>query len=264
MAVPLIPIVPVRQAYPSFDSRHPIVTWTDHPLTSIGLAPTTTRPDGHGPTDTTAPTLPSNENKPERLTRPGPIVIPIVPAQEAYLGSIVILSHPAQPTTRHPPRHPTADNRCDSSDDPPASPAERNEAYNTIMGYFSPASTPQSLLEQLLSLFEAQAVGALRIFVADALGASPQIGTWPPKAFGYLDDIEGEAGELILVDSDMLSQTTASRVLSLDHHMAELDAHQQRPSVPVIPEGTGHTELIRAHKAFFIPFELPWGSYIPS
>eukprot|EP00536_Pseudo-nitzschia_multiseries_P014700 jgi/Psemu1/39816/gm1.39816_g len=153
-----------------------------------------------------------------------------------------------------------------------SSPAERNEAYNTILGYFSPASTPQSLLEQLLNLFEDQAVGALGIFVADALGKPrlrlvhdlqkypiPLVQHSPDtdKAFDYLDDIEGEAGELVvLVDSDMLSQTTASRVLSLEHHMAELYAHQQRPSIPVVQEGTGHSELIRAHKAFFIPFDM--------
>eukprot|EP00536_Pseudo-nitzschia_multiseries_P016248 jgi/Psemu1/45444/gm1.45444_g len=86
------------------------------------------------------------------------------------------------------------------------------------------ASTPQSLLEQLLNLFEVQAVGAL-------------------ASFGYLDDTEGEAGELVLVDSDMLSQTTtaaASRVLlrTLDHHLAELlEAHPGRLSIPVMTEG---------------------------
>eukprot|EP00536_Pseudo-nitzschia_multiseries_P002439 jgi/Psemu1/5551/gm1.5551_g len=140
--------------------------------------------------------------------------------------------------------------------------AKRNEAYNTIFGYFSHASTPQPLLEQLLNLFEAQAVGALRIFVIDARGepclrlvngirkypgplAQPSPNKDKDKSFGYLDDIEGKAGELVLADTDMLSQTTASRVLSLEHHMAAL-----------VPEGTGHSELIRAHKAFFIPFDL--------
>eukprot|EP00536_Pseudo-nitzschia_multiseries_P018168 jgi/Psemu1/54377/gm1.54377_g len=113
-----------------------------------------------------------------------------------------------------------------------------------------------SLLEHLLNLFEAQAVGALGIFVVDARGEShlrlvhgirkkypgplAQPSPNKDKSFSCLDDIEGEAGELVLVNSDMLSQTTASRVLSLEHHMAELDAHQQRPSTP----------------AFFIPFEL--------
>eukprot|EP00536_Pseudo-nitzschia_multiseries_P011744 jgi/Psemu1/29809/gm1.29809_g len=126
------------------------------------------------------------------------------------------------------------------------------------------------LLEHLLNLFEAEAVGALGIFVADPQGLPclrlvhglrkypgplAQHSPNKNKAFGYLDDIEGEAGELVVVDSAMLSPTIASRVLTLDHHLAELEAHPGRLSIPVIPEGTGHSELIRAHKAFFIPFD---------
>eukprot|EP00536_Pseudo-nitzschia_multiseries_P018142 jgi/Psemu1/54298/gm1.54298_g len=148
-----------------------------------------------------------------------------------------------KPIAACPTTQPTLD--AGQHSDPPASSpfgslAERNKAYATIFGNFTLASTPQSsLLEQLLNLFEAQAVRVLGIF-----------------AFGYLDDIKEEAGELVLVDSDMLSQTTASRVLTLDHHLAELEAHPGRLSIPAVPEGTGHSELIRAHKAFFIPFEL--------
>eukprot|EP00536_Pseudo-nitzschia_multiseries_P001333 jgi/Psemu1/3095/gm1.3095_g len=155
---------------------------------------------------------------------------------------------------------------------PFGSSAERNKAYATIFGYFTLASTPQALLEQLLNLFEAEAVGALGIFVADAQGMPclrlvhglrkypgplTQHSPNKNKAFGYLDDIEGEAGELVLVDSAMLSLTIALQVLTLDQHLAELEAHLGRLSIPVIPEGTGHSELIRAHKAFFIPFDLP-------
>eukprot|EP00536_Pseudo-nitzschia_multiseries_P014241 jgi/Psemu1/38043/gm1.38043_g len=130
---------------------------------------------------------------------------------------------------------------------------------------------PQVLLEHLLNLFEAEAVGALGIFVADSQGLPclrlvhglrkypgplAQHSPNKNKAFGYLDDNEGEAGELVLVDSAMLSPTIATRVLTLDHHLAELEAHPARLSIPVIPEGTAHSELIRAHKSFFIPFEL--------
>eukprot|EP00536_Pseudo-nitzschia_multiseries_P006129 jgi/Psemu1/14529/gm1.14529_g len=145
-------------------------------------------------------------------------------------------------------------------------------AYATIFSYFTLASPPpQVLLEHLLNLFKAEAVGALGIFVADSQGLPclrlvhglrkypgplAQHSPNKNKAFGYLDDIEGEAGELVLVDSAMLFPTIASRVLTLDHHLAELEAHPGRLSIPVIPEGTGHSELIRAHKAFFIPFEL--------
>eukprot|EP00536_Pseudo-nitzschia_multiseries_P003901 jgi/Psemu1/8806/gm1.8806_g len=50
-----------------------------------------------------------------------------------------------------------------STTSPFGSSAERNKACATIFGYFSLASTPQSLLEQLLNLFDAQAVGALAL-----------------------------------------------------------------------------------------------------
>eukprot|EP00536_Pseudo-nitzschia_multiseries_P014494 jgi/Psemu1/38916/gm1.38916_g len=154
---------------------------------------------------------------------------------------------------------------------PFGSTAERNKAYATIFSYFTLASPPQVLLEHLLNLFEAEAVGALGIFVADSQGLPclrlvhglqkypgplAQHSPNKNKAFGYLDDNEGEAGELVLVDSAMLSPTIATRVLTLDHHLAELEAHPARLSIPVIPEGTAHSELIRAHKSFFIPFEL--------
>eukprot|EP00536_Pseudo-nitzschia_multiseries_P018656 jgi/Psemu1/56628/gm1.56628_g len=152
-------------------------------------------------------------------------------------------------------------------------PAEQNEAYNTIYGYyFMPDTTPQQLLEQLLNLFEAQALGAIRIFVADPLLgesrlrlvhglrkypgplAQPSLNTG--NAFGYLDDIERDAGELVQVNSDMLSKTPASWVFSLGHHIAELNAHRQQPYIPAVQEGAAHSETISAHKAFFIPFEL--------
>eukprot|EP00536_Pseudo-nitzschia_multiseries_P014511 jgi/Psemu1/38982/gm1.38982_g len=134
------------------------------------------------------------------------------------------------------------------------------------------------LLEHLLNLFEAEAVGALGIFVVDPQGLPclrlvhglqkypgplAQHSPNKNKAFGYLDDIEGEAGKLVLVDSAMLSPTIASRVLTLDHHLAELEAHPGRLSIPVIPEGTGHSKLIWAHKAFFIPFDQALGVLHP-
>eukprot|EP00536_Pseudo-nitzschia_multiseries_P019527 jgi/Psemu1/61180/gm1.61180_g len=155
---------------------------------------------------------------------------------------------------------------------PFGSEVERNASYATIFSYFTLASPPQVLLGHLLNLFESEAVGALGIFVADPQGLPclrlvhglrkypgplAQHSPNKNKAFGYLDDIEGEAGELVLVDSAVLSPTTASRVLTLDHHLAEMEAHPGRLSIPVIPEGTAHSELIQAHKAFFIPFELP-------
>eukprot|EP00536_Pseudo-nitzschia_multiseries_P005055 jgi/Psemu1/11624/gm1.11624_g len=118
---------------------------------------------------------------------------------------------------------------------PFGSTAERDKAYSTIFSYFTLDSPPQVLLEHLLNLFEAEAVGALGIFVADSQGLPclrlvhglrkypgplAQHSPNKNKAFGYLDDNEGEAGELVLVDSAMLSPTTATRVLTLDHHLA--------------------------------------------
>eukprot|EP00536_Pseudo-nitzschia_multiseries_P016022 jgi/Psemu1/44623/gm1.44623_g len=121
-------------------------------------------------------------------------------------------------------------------------PADRNEAYSTIYGYFAAANNVPPLLDQLLNLFEAQAAGALGIFVADTLGESRLrlvhgLWTYPValaqasankgKAFGYMDDIEGDAGELVQVNSDMLAKTQASQVFSLGHHIATflLDSH---------------------------------------
>eukprot|EP00536_Pseudo-nitzschia_multiseries_P014338 jgi/Psemu1/38317/gm1.38317_g len=161
---------------------------------------------------------------------------------------------------------------------PFGSSVERNKAYATIFSYFTLASPPQVLLGHLLNLFESEAVGVLGIFVAGPQGLPclrlvhglrkypgplAQHSPNKNKAFGYLDDIEGEAGELVLVDSAMLSPTIASRMLTLDHHLAEVEAHPGRLSIPVIPEGTAHSELIQAHKAFFVPFDQALGVLHP-
>eukprot|EP00536_Pseudo-nitzschia_multiseries_P010781 jgi/Psemu1/26939/gm1.26939_g len=89
-----------------------------------------------------------------------------------------------------------------------STPADQNEACSTIYGYFAAAdNTPPLLLDQLLDLFEAQAVGALGIFVADTLGKShlrlvhglwkypgtlAQASNNKGKVFGYLDDIASD------------------------------------------------------------------------
>eukprot|EP00536_Pseudo-nitzschia_multiseries_P014695 jgi/Psemu1/39784/gm1.39784_g len=162
---------------------------------------------------------------------------------------------------------------------PFGSAGERNMAYATIFSYFTLASPPQVLLGHLLNLFKSEAVGTLGIFVADSKGLPclrlvhglrkypgplAQHSPNKNKAFGYLDDNEGEAGELVLVDAAMLlSPTLATWVLTLDHHLAELEAHPARMSIPVIPEGTAHSELIQAHKAFFIPFDQAMGVLHP-
>eukprot|EP00536_Pseudo-nitzschia_multiseries_P003135 jgi/Psemu1/7029/gm1.7029_g len=149
-------------------------------------------------------------------------------------------------------------------------PANQDSAYTTIYGFF--ADNAPLLLDRLLDLFEAQAVGALGIFVANTIGEShlrlvhglrkypgplAQTSANKGKAFGYLDEIEGDAGELVQVDSDMLAQTPATLVLALCHHVTELDA-PRHPSylIPMVLGGDAHTEVVSAYKAFFILFEL--------
>eukprot|EP00536_Pseudo-nitzschia_multiseries_P007162 jgi/Psemu1/17252/gm1.17252_g len=139
-----------------------------------------------------------------------------------------------------------------------STPAERYMAYNTIYGYFRPDTTQQQLLEQLLNLFEAQAVGALGIFVADLQGeARLRLVHGLRKHPGSL--AQANVGELVQFHPDMLAKTSASRVLILvlGHHIAELDAHRQ-PSylIPLVPEEAAHAEGVSAYKVFFIPFEL--------
>eukprot|EP00536_Pseudo-nitzschia_multiseries_P008888 jgi/Psemu1/21732/gm1.21732_g len=135
-------------------------------------------------------------------------------------------------------------------------PADRKDTYNIIYGHFAAADPAPQLLDHLLNLFEAQAAGALGIFVASTRvesrfrlvhglqkypGALTQASANKGKAFGHLDDIKGDAGELVHFPPDtMLAETPASQVLALVHHVAELDA-----------------QLVSAYKAFFIPFELP-------
>eukprot|EP00536_Pseudo-nitzschia_multiseries_P009412 jgi/Psemu1/23117/gm1.23117_g len=154
-------------------------------------------------------------------------------------------------------------------------PADRNGAYSILYGNFAALDlTP--FLDQLLNPIEAQAVCTLvgLVFVADSLGESARLrlvhglrkypGTLTQqaspnkgKSFGFLDDIEGDAGELVQVNVDMLAKTPASGVLSLGHHIAELDAHRQHSYlIPLVPEGVAHSEVVSAYKIFFIPFEL--------
>eukprot|EP00536_Pseudo-nitzschia_multiseries_P017358 jgi/Psemu1/50546/gm1.50546_g len=156
---------------------------------------------------------------------------------------------------------------------PFGSASDRDLAYATIYDYFS-ADDDTLLLGQLLDLFEAQAVGALGIFVADTFGKSrlrlvhglrkypgplAQPSANNGKAFCYLDDIEGDAGELVLVNSTMLARTSATLVLALDHHLAEVvtgpPCHHSY-IVPMVLGGDAHMEVVNAYKACFIPFEL--------
>eukprot|EP00536_Pseudo-nitzschia_multiseries_P016345 jgi/Psemu1/45832/gm1.45832_g len=110
----------------------------------------------------------------------------------------------------------------------------RDLAYQTIYDYFAEETATPVLLGRLLDLFEPEAVGALGIFLTDTFGKArlrlvhglrkyPGPLTAPStnkgKAFGYLDDIEGDAGELVLVDAALLEQAPETLVLSLDRHL---------------------------------------------
>eukprot|EP00536_Pseudo-nitzschia_multiseries_P010377 jgi/Psemu1/25748/gm1.25748_g len=69
--------------------------------------------------------------------------------------------------------------------------------------------------------------------------------------------IEGDAGELVQVDSDVLAQTPATLVLALGHHVTELESPRY-PSylILMVLGGNAHTEVVSAYKVLFIPFEL--------
>eukprot|EP00536_Pseudo-nitzschia_multiseries_P018772 jgi/Psemu1/57270/gm1.57270_g len=106
---------------------------------------------------------------------------------------------------------------------------------------------PQVLLGHLLNLFESEAVGALGIFVADSKGLPclrlvhglrkypgplAQHSPNKNKAFGYLDDNEGEAGELVLVDAAMLSPTLATRSWRRTQQDCPFQRSQKVPPTP--------------------------------
>eukprot|EP00536_Pseudo-nitzschia_multiseries_P016594 jgi/Psemu1/46796/gm1.46796_g len=127
------------------------------------------------------------------------------------------------------------------------------------------------LLPLLLDIFNAQAIGGLGIFQEDAAGVDrlrvihglrryPGTITQPSanrgRAFGYIDDVEGQEGELVQVDAALLSRAAASRVYLMAHHEATISQHPDRDYIPAIPEGTAHTEMLQAQKVCFLPFEF--------
>ena len=94
------------------------------------------------------------------------------------------------------------------------------------------------LLEHVLNLFEAQAVGEIGIFVTDPLG-TPRLRVihgvrkYPGnilspsqnanKVFGFLDEVLSGRGELVRVTTNMFSITNTLRVLSLAQHLIRLE-----------------------------------------
>eukprot|EP00536_Pseudo-nitzschia_multiseries_P019194 jgi/Psemu1/59418/gm1.59418_g len=152
------------------------------------------------------------------------------------------------------------------SNDSPA----RHDVYQAIYTLFTEADG-ERLLPLLLDIINAQAIGGLGIFQEDAAGVDrlrvihglrryPGTITQPSanrgRAFGYIDDVEGQEGELVQVDAALLSRAAASRVYLLAHHEATISQHPDRDYIPAIPEGTAHTEMLQAHKVCFLPFEL--------
>eukprot|EP00536_Pseudo-nitzschia_multiseries_P019280 jgi/Psemu1/59834/gm1.59834_g len=146
----------------------------------------------------------------------------------------------------------------------------RHNIYQAVYTLFNEADGDR-LLPLLLDIFNAQAIGGLGIFQEDAAGVDrmrvihglrryPGTITQPSanrgRAFGYIDNVEGQEGELVQVDAALLSRAAASRVYLMAHHEATVSQHPDRDYIPAIPEGTAHTEMLQAHKVCFLPFEF--------
>eukprot|EP00536_Pseudo-nitzschia_multiseries_P004723 jgi/Psemu1/10653/gm1.10653_g len=125
----------------------------------------------------------------------------------------------------------------------------RDLAYQTIYDYFAEETATPILLGRLLDLYEPKAVGALGIFLTGTFGRArlrlvhglrkyPGPLTAPStnkgKAFGYLDDIEGDAGELVLVDAALLEQAPETLVLSLDRHLDVIKHAHHSHMIPMV------------------------------
>eukprot|EP00536_Pseudo-nitzschia_multiseries_P014585 jgi/Psemu1/39287/gm1.39287_g len=138
----------------------------------------------------------------------------------------------------------------------------RDLAYQTIYDYFAEETATPILLGRLLDLFEPEAVGALGIFLTDTFGRARLRlvhilrNTNKGKAFGYLNDIEGDAGELMLVDAALLEQAPKTLVLSLDRHLDVIKHAHHSHMIPMVLGDDPHMEVITPYKACFIPFQL--------
>eukprot|EP00536_Pseudo-nitzschia_multiseries_P014713 jgi/Psemu1/39934/gm1.39934_g len=122
----------------------------------------------------------------------------------------------------------------------------RDLAYQTIYDYFAEETATPILLGRLLELFEPEAY----------LGPLTAPSTNKGKAFGYLDDIEGDAGELVLVDAALLEQAPETLVLSLDRHLDVIKHAHHSHMIPMVLDDDPHMEVITPFKACFIPFQL--------
>eukprot|EP00536_Pseudo-nitzschia_multiseries_P012742 jgi/Psemu1/33042/gm1.33042_g len=145
-----------------------------------------------------------------------------------------------------------------------------HDVYQAIYTLFTEADGDW-LLPLLLDIFNTQAIGGLGIFQEDAAGVDrlrvihglrqyPGTITQPSanrgSSFGYIDDVEGQEGELVQVNAALLSRASASRVYLMAHHEAAISQHPDRDYIPASPEGTTHTKMLQAHKVCFFPFEF--------
>eukprot|EP00536_Pseudo-nitzschia_multiseries_P017688 jgi/Psemu1/52058/gm1.52058_g len=118
----------------------------------------------------------------------------------------------------------------------------RHDVYQAIYTLFTETEGDR-LLPLLLDIFNAQAIGGLGIFQEDAAGVDrlrvihghrryPGTITQPSanrgRAFGYIDDVEEQEGELVQLDVALLSRAAASRVYLLAHHEATIAQHPDR------------------------------------
>eukprot|EP00536_Pseudo-nitzschia_multiseries_P011819 jgi/Psemu1/30142/gm1.30142_g len=122
----------------------------------------------------------------------------------------------------------------------------RDLAYQTIYDYFAEETATPILLGHLLDLFEPEAYP----------GPLTAPSTNKGKAFGYLDDIEGDAGELVLVDAVLLEQAPETLVLSLDRHLHVIKHAHHSHMIPMVLGDDPYMEVITPYKACFIPFAL--------
>eukprot|EP00536_Pseudo-nitzschia_multiseries_P002427 jgi/Psemu1/5506/gm1.5506_g len=133
-------------------------------------------------------------------------------------------------------------------------PKRRNESYQAIYSLFSGLEGELLLAQQVLDLFETQAIRGQGLFIEDSAGVPS---TNQGNAFGYIGDLDGDACELLVqVNAAMLAKAAANWVFLIEHHMATLAQNVHHQYVPAIPEGVTHTEMLQVHKVFFLPFEF--------
>eukprot|EP00536_Pseudo-nitzschia_multiseries_P008950 jgi/Psemu1/21902/gm1.21902_g len=138
--------------------------------------------------------------------------------------------------------------------------ADRKESYQTIFKNFwcAPAApSAHTLLEYVLDLFEAQFI-ASELYMAIEISPEPWwtilLPTW--RVLGYLDDVLGDSGELVVQLTEDLFDAPAIRLE--EHHTAAIVANAELEYIPTPPD-TDMTEILKCQKVFFLPFNMvPW------